>query len=208
VKAIPTDLMFFGADFSQYAEADSKEFDRYTSEFETLGFEHLADYRVAAEDGSVPRGVARLFHHSSMVCFAEVNQVFPPNRKPTPVRAVIGSILSDGWSIATSDRDPESVSYLLRRPRGLWVSSPGSSPRDLLTAHRGLRQRIMDDLRLANITPPSAEGYFSFERGEMAIRRAAMERKNIVVALIEVAVFSIRPKHQWLGDYGRFKRGQ
>ncbi|HEU4391982.1 MAG TPA: hypothetical protein VFV34_29620 [Blastocatellia bacterium] len=201
LNAIPVTLMFQAADLSDFPEADSEAFDRYTAEFELLGFERQLDYKVTATEGAVPPGFARLFRHPVSECFAEVNQAFPPDREPIPARSVIGSILSDGWSIATTDREPDSITYMLRRPKGLWASYPGMGTEELVKVHVGFRDRVCRDLAVKNITPDSTEGYFAHEQQDLAERRELLKKKNVAVGAIEMLLFSKRPKNEWLGDY-------
>jgi hypothetical protein len=202
LRAIPVTLIFQPADISEFPEADCEAFDQYTAEFESLGFERQVDYKVTAAEGAVPPGFARLFRHPANECFAEINQAFPPDHKTVPVRSVIGSILSDGWSISTTDREPDSITYVLRRPRGLWASYPGMKPDELVKVHVGFRGRVCSDLGVKNITPSSTEGYFVYEQQDLAERRELLQRKNVAIGLIEMLLFSKRPKHEWLGEYG------
>src|SRR5262245_22945832 len=200
LRALPVRLIFKTADLSDFPDADEEAFARYTTQFEAMGFEREADYNVTAGEGAVPPGFARLFRHPVNECFAEVNQAFPADQKTIPVRSMIGSVLSDGWSVATTDREPDSVTYMLRRPRGIWSSYPGMKPEELLKVHLGFRERLASELRLRNVTPSSASGYFAYEQQDLRERRELLRRKNIIVGLLEMLIFSKRPKHEWLGE--------
>jgi hypothetical protein len=201
LSVVPTEVDFVAVDPARYPLADLRALAGYTALYEQLGFVPVGDYTLTATSGKVQPGFARLFVHPETGCYAEVNQLFPAGRPPTPLRSVIGTLFDDGWSLATTDREVDAVTYAMRRPRGPWTSLPGRPPAELLDHHLAFRDRLVRGLGLRPRWNTSQSAYFAYEREQAVERRRTLARRNIFVFLAEVIRHSNGPPSEWLGDY-------
>gem|GEM_PF-1423804 len=201
VKAVPQNFQFLPATPDQFPALDAESLRRYTEAFESLGFVRLRDYTMADDSMTFATSFGRLFANRERGCFAEVGQVFPKGKKPMPMGCMIGSLMEDGWSLATTDRQPQALSYMMRRPRALWTSHPRSRPTELMHLHLERRRQIAYELGVKVIEDVSAENFFAHERREAADRQQALKRRNLAVGLSEAAAFKLKPKHEWMGEY-------
>jgi hypothetical protein len=120
VNACPVGLMFHDAVVESYPELDHQSLSSYTEGLEELGFAHLADYTISAEQGTVQPGFARLFGNEQLACYAEINQLFPVTAA-VPMRVVFVSRFTEDWSAVTTDRVADAGVWLLRRRRDAGV---------------------------------------------------------------------------------------
>jgi hypothetical protein len=187
---------------------DRPAIERVAGEFEALGFVRALDYTFTTEVESPRTPFARLMIHPAHHCYAEVQQLVARGGPPTGVHFNLLSILDDGWSLASGNREPRSIRtiWLWRRPRSLWTAQPGRTPAEVFETHRGLRKRLVDDLGLRVEMHLSPEAYFAFERQAAVSRREALRSKNILVGLIELWFFDRNPPSEWLGEYPRLAK--
>jgi hypothetical protein len=200
MSALPSELRFVPARREDFPQMDWQTVDRYTYDLQGFGFVWALDYTLESDVPTMPPGFGRLFIHPVHQCYAEVNQAFPPNAKPTPVRSMIASSLEGGWQLSTTDRKADAVTYMLRRPRSLWSSHPDAGPRELLQLHLEWRKRISAELGASPETTVSPEAYFAHEKADALERKEAFKRKNIFIGLGEMILFGFRPRTYWLGD--------
>lgn len=187
--------------FSQLEHATLK---RYTQELQALGFVHWIDYTVRADARGASGGFARLCYHPEHHCIAEINQAITDEGLVSTMRCMFGSLLSDGWDLTTTDREPTdmTMSYAWRRPKALWACHPRLSLAELLTEH--LRRRRMMIIRLAvNVVKDlTQEGFFEYERRTMAERKEVLRLKNYETIQMEMERFERSPVYEWSGDFG------
>ncbi len=200
LAAIPIDLEFQRADPSSYPGLDVATLGRYTQEFEALGFVHVGDHSLSASDAPMQPGIARLLVHPDNGCYVEVNQLFPANRPAVPMRCAIATAFDEGWSLSTTDREPQAMFYALRRPRSLWTAQPGLSTEALLAHHSELRARLERELHLRPVLKTSESAYFARQREEARVRKRTIEGRNIFVFLTEILRNSSDPPKEWLGQ--------
>jgi hypothetical protein len=201
LAAIPDEVEFRAARAEDYADLDAERLARYTQALEALGFTHLIDYTTAADVPRWPKGFARLFVHREEHCFAEVNQVFRSGGKRVPLRCALLSRLADGWSLWTSDRQPRRESHAMRRPRTVRRYLPGERTASLLEAHLEMGRRMAHDLGLAVVTEDTAEAYFARARRDNRARKEAVRGRSGVRLLLDLFLFDMSPKTEWLGEY-------
>src|SRR5262249_41025279 len=126
VRSVPGQYSFPSAVPEQYPMLDREALDRYTRDFEGLGFTRIGDFSLAPTDPSKPIPVfLRLFSHPRQQCFAETGQVFPPGKTTMPFGCAIMSSLEDDWKVTVADRKPLPAQVLIRLPRSLSRSFPG-----------------------------------------------------------------------------------
>lgn len=142
----------------------------------------------------------RLVHNENH-CFAEIFQVFPPNKNPIPLSVGINSYMDDGWSLSSGIRKVMAVSYMMRLPRALWISQPGATVAELMKVHLERRHQITSDLGIRVLIDSSPTTYFDFVGKRNAERRASMKNKNFALSLASALGFRLRPKQEWMGDY-------
>jgi hypothetical protein len=201
VRNVPERLNFLPADVTKFPERDAEQLDRLTQELEALGFQQLMDYRVKTELDTGVTGFGRLFAHPGEHAFAEINQGFKPGGDPAPMGWAITSLLEDGWSFSTNSRKPSTAYYLIRRPKGLWVSRPEQEPPELWETHRKRREKIADDLGVQVLTDDTAEAYFENERRAAVERKKAVQRRSFIQVALDKWLFDKSPKYEWMGSY-------
>ncbi len=196
VNACPVGLRFHDAIVESYPELDHQSLSSYTEGLEELGFAHLADYTISAEQGTVQPGFARLFGNEQLACYAEINQLFPVTAT-VPMRVVFVSRFTEDWSAVTTDRVADAGVWLLRRPTGCWRSVPGESVANLLAIHADLCRIVLDQTRCRVHRPVSSENWYDEERRNAVTVRQCIEKRNVLVLLWEYFTFSGRT--EWLG---------
>jgi hypothetical protein len=201
---MPIELDFPRVSPEQLGGLDRKALERYTEEFETLGFRQALDYTLKSEVPTRNIGFARLFIHPRERCYAEANQVIPTGQgKGAPMRCTVMSLLEDGWSLSSGTRDPLSVKtmWMWRQPKKLWTCHPGADAQQLVKAHLELRRELIDGIGVDPVTDVSPSAYFEHQRQSAVDRRETFRRKNILINLIQLWLFGKSRRSQWLGAY-------
>lgn len=125
-----------------------------------------------------------------------------------PIGASIISSLEPDWSLSTTDKKLSGflfgIMYMWRQPRTLWISQPGVTPSKLLQTHLQRLGKIVSTLNLevTELTDTSPDFYFALEREARIKRKQALQRKNIIVGVLETLLFAVNPKQEWMGEYG------
>ncbi|HEX8552685.1 MAG TPA: hypothetical protein VF681_14140 [Abditibacteriaceae bacterium] len=220
---MPEVLRFQTVDVTRIPRLDRISLQHFTDEFLRLGFVWVGDITntsgiKAFNDGSdaagapipsvdtiqnahelVP-GFCRVFAHPQQGCLAEAYQHFPPQgQTSTPMNITVSSLLSDGWDITTSNRKPEAIPYVLRRPRGIRTTHPGSNPGELLNAHLSLRTKLQHERGTKLIPLSRLEDYVEQERRVVRESKEALRKRLGPVAFWEALTFHLQPKREWLG---------
>ena len=65
---------------AQFPFLDSAKLDRYTLEFESIGFKRLLDFSLVGNSSGRTPNFCRLMAHGGYHCFAEMFQFFPPGK--------------------------------------------------------------------------------------------------------------------------------
>jgi hypothetical protein len=141
-------------------------------------------------------------HH----CFAEIGQIFPPGKAPSPIGCSIQSSLQDGWEIGFSDRKPRAVSLLLRRKKALRVSMPDATPFELLNSLLQMCGQVCQDLGISPLKDDTFEAYAARVERSVTDTRTRVKGRNFAGAIpqIDLRRFSLmktKPEYVWLGDY-------
>ncbi|MDF0554877.1 hypothetical protein [Kamptonema sp. UHCC 0994] len=76
----------------------------------------------------------------------------------------------------------------------------------MLQKHLEFRQRMIGDLGIKVLTDVSWENYVKIVQESVIYRKRSLKRKNLLLAMIEVTLFELNPKSEWLGDYAKFAR--
>jgi hypothetical protein len=191
---------------AQYPQLDTAELERYTREFENLGFVRLLDFSLVANTAKPIPNFCRVFANKRNHCFAEVSQVFPPRKAPLPLRCSIQSCLQEDWTLGFSDRKPQAASSLIRRRKALGVSMPGASTYELLQGFLQMRDQICQDLGISYLQDDSLEAYFAKVQRSASDMRDAVKQKNFAMGISEFyyrkfALLKTKTEYVWLGDY-------
>jgi hypothetical protein len=198
---------------ASFPDLDADTLDAYTAAFTGLGFRPLMDYTVRAKNLIANPGFARLLVNDLNHCFVEMNQGFPTAGRvsntmrqlfPTiglagPMRCVIISLLEQGWTVSTGDREPSNWAYVTRRSKAEWSSRPGSSPQELLQEHLKLREKLTRDLQLQTRTEDTAEAYFEQVKKAAEQRKQVVQRRFALAIVLDLYLFDKNPKYQWQG---------
>jgi len=196
MKGLPGEFRCLPTHLEEFSELDLNALFKYTEQLEGLGFIKVVDYKLETANG-----LSRLFSHSQHSCFADVFQIIPVGKEPTPVFCTIHSALEDGWTLSTTIVQPDGIKTMWRNPKSLWTYHPNATSAELLQIHLERRQQIVDDLQVHPLTDLSWEFYFIQQQKGTVQRRETLQRKNIVIALIEATLFEMNPQSEWMGDY-------
>jgi hypothetical protein len=206
VNNMPTSYTFPPATPAQFPLLDTAALDRYTKEFESMGFVRLLDFSLVSNAPNPVPSFCRLFAHARHHCFGEVSQLFPRGKSPLPLKCSIHSVLQDGWSLAFSDRKPQAAGSLLRRKKALGICMPETSTSELLHSFLQMREQICQDLGISPMKDDSLEAYIAKTQLAATDMRDAVQQKNFATALSHVyyrkfSLLKTREEYSWLGDY-------
>ena len=173
-----------------------------TSALESLGFVQLIDYKVENP------GLARCFAHPQHYCYAEVNEAFQATGEFFSRQTGIASNLDGDWHLASINREADfkdSIAYgFWRNPKTIGTYYPELSLEELFEKHLRFRQQMIADLGITVLTDVSWENYVKIEQEKMIYRKRSLKSKNLLWAMMEVTLFELNPKSEWLGDYAKF----
>ena len=206
MKSIPTTYSFPPTSPGQFSGLDANALDRYTREFESLGFTRLADLSLVSDGPSYTPNFCRVMANARNHCFAEITQFFPLKKPDWPMRCALFGGLQDGWSVTFSDRKPLAASSLLRRPQAISVSMPETTVAELLQAFISMRDQVAIDLGIAPMKDDTIEAFMSkVQRAVLEVRKS-VQNKNFAAAIPEIyfrkfSLLKTSPEYVWLGDY-------
>jgi hypothetical protein len=206
VNNMPTSYTFPPATPAQFPLLDTAALERYTQEFESIGFVRLLDFSLVSNAPNPIPSFCRLFAHTRHHCFGEVSQLFPRGKSPMPLKCSIQSSLENGWSLGFSDRKPQAASSLLRRKKALATSMPGATTSELLHSFLQMRDQICQDLGISPMRDDSLEAYIAKTQLAATDMRDAVQQKNFAAGLSHVyyrkfSLLKTREEYTWLGDY-------
>jgi hypothetical protein len=206
LKSMATSYSFPPATPAQFPQLDLESLDRYTREFEGMGFTRLLDFSLVSDSSSSPPSFCRLFAHTRHHCFAEVNQIFPKNKLPLPLKCSLQCCLQDGWTLAFANRKPQAASSLMRRRKAIGVCMPEATASELLQSLLKMREQICLDLGIQTVNDDTLEAYIAKVQRSATDMREAVQEKNFVkgvpqVYLRKFALLKTKPEYIWLGDY-------
>jgi hypothetical protein len=203
---IPTAYAFPPAMPVQFPELDTEALERYSREFESLGFVRLLDFSLVGNNAKPVPSFHRVFANTRNHCFGEIGQAFPPRKGPTPLRCSIQSCLQDGWTLSFSDRKPQPANSLIRTKKAIGVSMPGTPTHELLQGFLQMREQVCQDLGISYLRDDSLEGYFAKVQRAATDIRDAVKQKNFATGIPEyyyrkLALAKSKSEYLWLGDY-------
>jgi hypothetical protein len=206
LKNMATQYSFPPATPAQFPALDLDALERYTREFEGMGFTRLLDYSLVSDSATSPACFCRLMAHTRYHCFGEISQIFPKGKAPLPLKGSIQSCLQDGWTLAFSDRKPQASSSLLRRRKALGIWMPEASLAELLQAFLKMRDQVCLDLGIQPVNDDTLQAYINKTQRSATEMREATQEKNFLkgvpeVYLRKIALLQTRPEYVWLGDY-------
>jgi hypothetical protein len=206
LKNMPTSYSFPPATPAQFPALDTAALERYTQEFESMGFVRLLDFSLVSNAAQPIPSFCRLYAHTRYHCFGEISQVFPRGNAPRPLACSIQSVLQDGWTVTFSDRKPMAAGSMIRRRKALSVSMPGTASSALLQAFVQMRDQVCQDLGISVIKDDTLEAYIAKVQRTAADMRDAVQEKNFATAVSHVyyrklSLLKTREEYTWLGDY-------
>jgi len=180
--------------------------EKYTQEFESMGFVRLLDFSLVSDRSNPIPSFCRLFAHTRRHCFGELSQLFPRGKSPLPLKCSIQSVLENGWSLGFSDRKPQAASAMLRRRKALGVSMPEATTWELLQAFLQMRDQVCQDLGISPMRDDSLDAYIAKTQMALTDMRDAVQQKNFVSAVSnyyyrKFSLLKTREEYTWLGDY-------
>jgi hypothetical protein len=206
IKNMPTSYTFPPATPAQFPQLDTAALERYTREFESMGFVRLLDFSLVSNAPNPIPSFCRLFAHTRHHCFGEVSQLFPRGKSPMPLKCSIQSSLENGWSLGFSDRKPQAASSMIRRRKALGVSMPDATTSELLQSFLQMRDQVCQDLGISPVRDDSLEAYIAKVQLAAGDMRDAVQQKNFATAVSQYyyrkfSMLKTREEHTWLGDY-------
>jgi hypothetical protein len=206
LKNMPTSYSFPPASPSQFPALDTAALERYTQEFESLGFVRLLDFSLVSNAPQPIPSFCRLYAHTRYHCFAEISQIFPRGKAALPLACSIQSVLQDGWTLTFSDRKPMAAGSLIRRRKAVSVSMPGNPSSALLQEFLKMRDQVCQDLGISVIKDDTLEAYIAKVQRGAGDMRDAVQEKNFATAVSHVyyrklSLLKTREEYTWLGDY-------
>jgi hypothetical protein len=150
--------------------------------------------------------MARLFAHPQKCYFAEVGQI-----NGSPMFCRISCRLEQHWSLTVANNPASNklnpVWYaFLRQPHALVKRIKNAPISVLLESLTEWHQQVSTDLKAKIISDVTAEVYFENQRQKRMQQRKSLIRKSIILGLIEMMLFSLNPKSEWLGGYAKLKQ--
>jgi hypothetical protein len=206
MKKLPTTYSFPPATPGQFPALDVEALERYTREFEGMGFIRLLDFSLVSDSGSNQPSFCRLFAHTRHHCFGEVSQLFPKGKPPLALKCSIQSSLQNGWTLSFSDRKPQAAGSLLRRKKALGICMPETATGELLQAFFKMRDQVCLDLGISPLNDDSLLAYIDKMQRSVGEMRDAVQAKSFVTGVPEVylrkfSLLKTKPEYVWLGDY-------
>lgn len=206
LKSMATSYSFPPATPAQFPALDTAALERYSREFEGMGFVRLLDFSLVSDTTSPIPSFCRLYAHTKYHCFGEISQIFPRGKAPLQLACSIQSVLQDGWALTFSDRKPMAAGSLLRRRKALSVSMPGTDTSTLLQAFLQMRDNVCQDLGISVIREDTLEAYIAKTQRSATEMREAVKEKNFATAVSHVyyrklALLKTSEEYTWLGDY-------
>jgi hypothetical protein len=206
IQGISTQVDFIPCRPCDFPRLDREELVRLTRTFESLGFVRVLDYTSETDTRPAGGGFGRLLVHSGRHCFAEINQIFPTQGRPGPMRCMVLSLLEDGWSLSATNRPQLGAGWMMRRPRSLWTCNPKGTPAQLLAGHLKRREIMAADLGVQVRDDLTVDAFFEHVRAALAGMRRVVWRKNLFVGMLEAKLFDASPRHEWMGEYAQSAR--
>ena len=206
LKNMATQYSFPPATPAQFPALDLDSLERYTREFEGMGFTRLLDFSLVSDSATTAPCFCRLLAHTRYHCFGEISQFFPKGKTPFPLKGSIQSCLQDGWTLAFSDRKPQAASSLIRRRKALGIWMPEAGVPELLQGFLKMREQVCLDLGIQPVNDDTLQAYINKTQRSATEMREAVQEKNFVkgvpeVYLRKVSLLQTKPEYIWLGDY-------
>jgi hypothetical protein len=206
LKNMATSYSFPPATLTQFPLLDVAALERYTQEFESMGFVRLLDFSLVSNGAQPIPSFCRLFANTRHHCFGEVSQLFPRGKSSLTLACSIQSVLQNGWTLSFSDRKPKAAGSLIRRRKALGISMPGTSTSALLQAFVQMRDQVCHDLGVSPMKDDSLEAYIAKTQLSATEMREAVQQKNFATAVSHVyyrkfSLLKTREEYTWLGDY-------
>ena len=206
LNSMATAYSFPPATPSQFPLLDKAALDRYSQEFESMGFVRLLDFSLVSNAPNPIPSFCRLFAHTRQHCFGEVSQLFPRGKSPMALKCSIQSSLENGWSLGFSDRKPQAAGSLIRRKKALGICMPEATPSELLHSFLQMREQVCQDLGISPMKDDSLDAYIAKTQQAVTDMRDAVRQKNFATAVSHVyyrkfSLLKTKEEYTWLGDY-------
>jgi hypothetical protein len=198
---LPETASFPNALPEQFGALDRNRLDELTRALENLGFKQLVDYTMVSSMAIPIPGFGRLMVNVRSNCFAEINQAFPPRKKPIEMACSFTTRCENGWVISTGARKFNGGSWIMRLPQSVWRCKPGLDPVSLFQAHQQQCTELTSDLGVRTLPATSASEYFRGVQSRMQQRRTAVRAKLVPTILFEYYAFTFHPRLEWKGDW-------
>ena len=198
---LPETASFPNALPEQFGDLNRNRLDELTRALENSGFKQLVDYTMVSSMAIPIPGFGRLMVNERNNAYAEINQAFPPGKRPVEMACSFTTRCENGWVISTGARKFTGGSWIMRLPQSVWRCKPGLDPVSLFQAHQQQCAELTSDLGVRAMPANSASEYFRGIQSRMVQRRTVVRSKMIVTILFEYYGFNLRPRLEWQGDW-------
>ena len=185
---------------------DSQKLEYFSQCLIANGFEYLRDFTVASPNPvpNRPTSFGRLFVNRNSKCFAEISQIFTPQKGVDGMRCCFLTDFEGDWRYATTDRVLDPLTYVARRPRSLWLSRPGMSCEEMLSLHMQMVAQMKMRQGLTLVDDTSVEGYFLRTTQSTEELKKTIRRKSfwLLPLIIQLQYHQNRGHYEWLGNTG------
>ena len=164
---------------SDFAWVDGERLEFYQREFAALGFEPRGDFSPRPPVNGVT-GFMRLMGHETEKAHVSLHTT-KPALAPAPLRCAITCTLSDGWVVASTDREADAILSQLRLPHAVGLRDCDASPSNLWRETLKVRAQLMKEKNLRPTGDASAKDFIAFsaqsnsERAELTLRQNPLQ---------------------------------
>jgi hypothetical protein len=205
-RATDAKLYFPEARPEDFPGLDSQRLEYYSQFLLAKGFKFLRDFTIASPTPAPnrPPSFCRLFVNPDSKCFAEISQLFTPQKDMGGMHCSFMTTFEGDWRYSTTDRLVDSMSYVARRPRTLWLSRPGMSCEEMLSLHYQMINQMMMKLGVSVVNDASVEGHFlRCSQGVEELNKIIRQKSFWVLPLIvEYQYHAHRRHYEWLSNSG------
>lgn len=203
LEACPDSVSYIQTKPEAFPLLDLYTLDKYSESLISLGFQQVVDTTLQTQGGIVPPGFARVFLHPQHSSIAEVVQLFPADQPIAPMRVSFISHFENNWSYGSTDREPDAVSHIIRKPKGLGNNYANKNVSQIFQEHLEKRQTIAQNLNCPVLPIKSVEEHFSIECKNFKTTKPLVKSLFMPKAILKGLLFEYFPKYEWLGDYKR-----
>lgn len=188
---------------SNFPWVDQARLEFYERAFAGLGFVPRGDFSPRPH----PRGAIgfmRLMGHETARAHVSLHVTKPALSSPAPLRCAINCALSEGWMVASTDREADPILAQLRLPRAVSLRDGAAAPAALWHETLKIRAQLMQEKNLQPWGSASAEDFIASSKRLLTARAELVLRQNpLQFAIRRRALIRQKPPSReiWTGEW-------